>query len=282
MLLALKDKLNRIGMLKKMSAGGSASNTCNCLSLAGYKVGLTGVLGEDTEGENYLKELTSEDTGGIVRKEKTGTAYIINAGNKDRAIIVFPNSNSSLKASEIDYNFLSQAKWIHMTSFITEEAMEIQKGIKTRLGGKTLFSIDPGEIYARMGGGLYPLIDGMEILFISEKELELLFCEGVEMAIKKALDMVKMVVVKKGKRGACVYAGGGRYDAVAEPVKVIDNTGAGDCLNGVFLGLYLRGIEPALAIRVATKAASLSTQGYGRDSYPSGHKIEELLRNEKG
>ena len=281
-LFSLREKLNRFGTLRKVSPGGSASNTCHVLSLMGYEAGVMGILGEDREGDFYLKQLLYEDGSRIVRKGRTGMAYIINAENKDRSIIVFPNSNSDIEEEDIDIPYISQAKWVHMSSLVTEESLEVQKHIKELLFGKASFSIDPGEIYAKMGSKIYPLLDGMEILFISEKEIEILFKTEMKKAVKKALDMVNMVVVKKGKRGASLFTKENTCSSKPEKVEVIDNTGAGDVLNGVFLGLYMRGIDPAMALQGATTAASISTKGYGRDAYPTKDEMEALMDRDMG
>jgi sugar/nucleoside kinase (ribokinase family) len=82
--------------------------------------------------------------------------------------------------------------------------------------------------------------------------------------------------MKRGKEGASVFSKEYEFHASTELVDVIDNTGAGDVLNGVFLGLYMEGAEPSVALQVATWAASSSTRGYGRDAYPSRGEIEVL------
>lgn len=39
----------------------------------------------------------------------------------------------------------------------------------------------------------------------------------------------------------------------------------------------MKGIEPSIAIQVATRAASISTKGYGRDAYPDRQGIDLLI-----
>jgi ribokinase len=163
-----------------------------------------------------------------------------------------------------------------MSSFVTEESIEVQRKIKSLLPGRASFSIDPGEIYARMGEAVHPLIDGAEVLFTSEKEIGLLFGGGFKAAVQRALKLAKIVIVKRGSKGASLYLNGASFDAAIEQVNVVDNTGAGDVLNGVFLGLYMKGIEPAVALSVATRAASMSTTGYGRDAYPHRREVEAI------
>jgi ribokinase len=274
----LRDRLNRFGTLKKMSLGGSASNTCHVLALMGYDTGMVGVLGADMEGDFYLDHALYDDERGIVRKGRTGVAYIVNATNGDRSIVLFPRSNSSITEEDIDVDVVRSTKWVHMSSFATEEAIEVQKKIKTLLPNRTSFSIDPGEIYARQGKAVHALIEGAAILFASESELEMLFGAQREKAIREALQLAKIVVLKKGVRGASLYSKGVFFDAEVEKVRVADNTGAGDVLNGVFLGLHMKGLDPFSALEVATRAASLSTTGYGRDAYPTRRDIEFMYQ----
>jgi sugar/nucleoside kinase (ribokinase family) len=279
-LSALTEELARHGIMRKASAGGSASNTCHMLSLMGYPTRLVGVLGTDAEADLYLRGLFREDTVMVARKGHTGTAYIINDRKKDRSIVIFPNSNSALTEADIDLEAIGMAQWVHMTSYVTEEALKVQESIKSRYSGKTRFSLDPGELYAGKGVALYPLLEGMEILFIGVKELELLFRSGEDEALKKALELVQMVVLKRGRQGASLFTGEYTCHAGAEGVDVVDNTGAGDVLNGVFLGLHLRGADLEAALRTATWAASVSTRGYGRGGYPSRQEVDAFY--EKG
>ncbi|NLW35385.1 MAG: carbohydrate kinase family protein [Syntrophorhabdus aromaticivorans] len=278
-LSGLRDRLNKFGTLKKMSLGGSASNTCHVLALMGYDTGMIGVLGADREGDFYLSHALYDDERGVVRKGRTGMAYIINARNRDRSIVLFPHSNSAITEEDIDVDVVRSTKWVHMSSFAADGAVEVQRKIKTLLPGKASFSIDPGEIYARKGKAVHSLIEGAAILFATENELEMLFGAQGEKAIREALQLAKIVVLKKGTRGASLHSKDVSVDAAAEKVRVVDNTGAGDVLNGVFLGLYMKGLNLSSALHVATRAASLSTTGYGRDTYPTRRDIEFMYQD---
>ncbi len=130
-----------------------------------------------------------------------------------------------------------------------------------------------------MGSAIFPLIEGADILFATEKEIELLFGRDLDRAIGQALDLAKIVVLKQGKAGASLLMKGFSCRVATEAVDAVDNTGAGDVLNGVFLGLHLRGVGPALALRVATAAATSSVKGYGRDAYPDRQRIEALYED---
>ncbi|HBA54461.1 MAG TPA: hypothetical protein DCZ04_08415, partial [Syntrophorhabdus aromaticivorans] len=124
-LSGLRDRLNKFGTLKKMSLGGSASNTCHVLALMGYDTGMIGVLGADREGDFYLSHALYDDERGVVRKGRTGMAYIINARNRDRSIVLFPHSNSAITEEDIDVDVVRSTKWVHMSSFAADGAVEV-------------------------------------------------------------------------------------------------------------------------------------------------------------
>ncbi|MFB9290682.1 sugar kinase [Pseudoduganella plicata] len=64
------------------------------------------------------------------------------------------------------------------------------------------------------------------------------------------------VVVKLGEEGCHVWQGGERSIVPAVPATVIDTTGAGDCWNGTYLAVLLRGEPAAQAASLANTAAA--------------------------
>ena len=276
---AFRRAVERVGSLRKVSPGGSASNTCHALFLMGCRAGLAGGVGHDSAGVAYLEQVKGIDTGAVVMKGTTGVAYVINSEERDRSIVLFPGSANDLSDADLDREKLAEARWIHMTSFASRRSLETQITLKQDLQGKVPFSIDPGEIYAAMGSRVFPLIKGADVLFTSKKEIELLFGRRLDQAIGQALTFAKIIVLKQGREGASLFMEGFSCRAATEAVDAVDNTGAGDVLNGVFLGLHLRGSDPALALRVAVAAATSSVEGYGRDAYPDRQRIEALYEH---
>lgn len=264
------DKISKFATLKKVCPGGSASNTCYMLSLLGIETALFGVLGNDTEGEYYIREIGPSQTELILRRGKTGLAYIINetrSSNPDRVILLFPRSNSEITPDDIKDLDPKKFRWVHMSSFVKREALMAQKLLKKRAYGICGLSIDPGEVYSAFGEDVIELVEGMDILFCSEKELTSIFGRDLESSLKEALGLVKMVVLKKGKEGASFYAKEDSFSVNAERVKALDTTGAGDVLDGVFLACLLRNESPREALTKAVKAASVTVREYGRDGY---------------
>ena len=85
------------------------------------------------------------------------------------------------------------------------------------------------------------------------------------------------LVCKKGGRGSHVFTKEGDFEVPAVRVEVVDNTGAGDVYNAGFLaGLFLGKSSEESAL-FATKAASKSVTGYGRDQYPTKEDLEAFF-----
>jgi 2-dehydro-3-deoxygluconokinase len=73
----------------------------------------------------------------------------------------------------------------------------------------------------------------------------------------------RIVALTCGNQGALIATRERRERIGAQPVKLVDATGAGDMFTGAFLAEYLRTGDPFVAGRYANVAAALSTEGYG-------------------
>lgn len=73
-----------------------------------------------------------------------------------------------------------------------------------------------------------------------------------------------LVILTRGSEGAVLLRRGeAAITARAPPTHVVDATGAGDALTGVFLGSWLSQGDPVVALSDAVRAASLSLQALG-------------------
>ena len=71
------------------------------------------------------------------------------------------------------------------------------------------------------------------------------------------------VVIRRGARGALGIAGGEIRAVPADPVDVVDTTGAGDCFNAGFLAGWLSGlpIEASLTLGVICGSSAVTDFG---------------------
>jgi len=251
------DKLYKVNMIAKEeeesfvidfkeSPGGSAANTIVGLARLRLETGFIGKIAEDREGKLLLNDFRKEnvDTSGIIvsREGRSGVVmgYIDMKG--ERALYVDPGVNDWLEFKEINLEYASRAKFLHLTSFVGKKPFEAQKKLVKTLS-KAKISFDPGALYARKSlTSLKPIIKRSFVMLPNEIEIRLLtgkdYEEGSKMLIKEG---VSVVAVKLGERGC--YVTDGKESHLVEPYekKLVDTTGAGDAFCAGFLYGLIKG-----------------------------------------
>jgi len=263
--------LNKYGKFRAKSGGGQASNTISALAKMGFDTGLIGAAGSDDFGEFLIHELKGIDISGIVRKGKTGICVVVLDEKKERTMFVLPNVNDRINIDEINYSLIANTKFLHLTSFIGEKPLLIQKKIATGIPPSVKISFDPGVIYSKRGfSDLLEIIQRTFILFLTKMESKFLLGSEHNTALKELLkNGPEVVVCKMGKEGSIVVTKSGRYKIPAFIVDTVDSTGAGDVFAAGFLAGLIKGWPIRRCGEFGAKVASLSLAGYGRASYPS-------------
>jgi len=223
------------------SCGGSAANTIVGLAKLGCRVGFIGKVADDREGRILVEDFRREgvDTKGIIcaKHGRSGTVMGFVDEKGERALYVDPGVNDTIGVNEIDKDYASRTRFLHLTSFVGEKSFQTQKKLVETFPKDVRISLDPGELYARKGLALEPVIKRTFVLMPNMNELELLtkaadYKEGAGVLLKKG---VKMVAVKLGSKGCYVTDGRESHHVEAFKVKVVDTTGAGDAFCAGFL-----------------------------------------------
>lgn len=261
----LREELEKRGRFITQCGGGSAANTIYALKKWGFKTGFIGLVGDDPEGEEILKELRGTNLSRVRRIGKSACCLIVLDAQKDRAIFVSPHSKEEA-LKEFEANTTSE-EWLHLSSLVSEEGLSFHLRLKKTHQGPS--SIDPGEIYARKGLKIRPLLEGHRILFLTAQELSFLGIPLEDLSGK-----VKLFFLKQGQKGAILWDGKKYEIPPVSPEKTKDNTGAGDVFNaGVIAGL-LSGLSPLAAGKLGSHLAALSLRDYGRLGYPEEKEFE--------
>jgi len=243
-------KVNKIAAAEEESfiigyeeaCGGSAANTIVGLSRLGCKVGFIGKVADDREGKMLIEDFQREgvDINGIIRAKhgRSGTVMGFVDEKGERALYVDPGVNDKIEFSEINVEYASQARFLHLTSFVGEASFRTQKQLVEALPKNVKISLDPGVLYARKGlAKLEPLIKRTFVLMPNLIELELLtkttdYKEAAHFLMERG---AKIVTVKLGDKGCYVTNGKEEHHIEAFRVKVVDTTGAGDAFCAGFL-----------------------------------------------
>lgn len=111
-----------------------------------------------------------------------------------------------------------------------------------------------------------------DVLILSDEDLGTYPAE-----LEKYIELTKIVVLTKGKRGATLYENGRVLDSNAYPANEIDPTGAGDVFAAAFLIKYYETQLPREALNFAHCAASFAVEGRYTANIPTLDSIRNRL-----
>ena len=121
----------------------------------GCKVGFIGKVANDREGQmqltaSKLKEWTRVAS---LRQPKAGAARFWDSWTEKAQELSTFNSgvNDLVELREIQYEYISQTKLIHLSSFVGEKSFRAQKKLLSALPEGVEISFDPGSLYAQKG-----------------------------------------------------------------------------------------------------------------------------------
>lgn len=245
-----------------VNCGGKGLNQSIAAAKAGAEVYHAGKIGAD--GQMLIDELNknSVNTDFLYKCDaKCGHAIIQVDSEGQNCILLYSGSNSMNTEQEVDkcLESFGEGDWlllqneINLIPYIIERAYD--KGMK--------IVFNPSPITADIKS--YP-IEKVSLLILNEIEGAAL---GGGQDEDKILDELHRlykdtaVLLTLGKKGA-VYSDGtikvahGIFDT-----KVVDTTAAGDTMMGYFVASLAKGIEPAEALKIASKASSITVSRKG-------------------
>jgi ribokinase len=221
-----------------MQGGGSAANVAAWAAHLGTPVSLVCRVGRDARGRDAVDALRGVDVHVTVDYERpTGTCVVLVGPDGERTMLPDPGANDA-PLGEIPLG-----KHLHVVGYALlrdgPRASALAAIERAQAAGMTV-SVDPSS-WALLRPGAIPAVD---LLLPNEREASLV--EGE-------------MVVKLG-------AGGARWgdlDVAAEPVDVVDTTGAGDAFAAGFLGARLEGADRRESLEAGCRVAALAVAQVG-------------------
>ncbi len=257
-----------VGIIDVMKVpGGSAANTTVALSRLGVDAGFVGIVGKDEEGELILEEFSKEGVETRIIKEEgyTGAAIGFIDAEGERALYIHSGVNAKLHIENIDMEFIENARFLHTSSFVNKEQLEMQCELAREIKSKLSFS--PGMLcFTYELEDLTVIIERSEVVFLSLKELKsLMKDDNYEKGAEVLLNIgAKIVCVTLGEKGSYVADSTGESHLIdAYPTDVVDTTGAGDAFAAGFLYglLHEKGIYESA--KTGNLVASFCIREYG-------------------
>ncbi len=267
------------------ACGGSAANTIVGLARLGCDVGFIGKVADDYQGQLQIKCFKNEgvNTDGIIHAPKGKSGACLGFVDKKgaRALYIEPGVNASIEPRELQWNYVSQTHFLHLSSFIGDKSFRTQNKLLASLPSEVKVSFDPGSVYAQKGfTAIEPMIRCSYVMMPNALELELItgqaqYPKGAAMLIDMG---VKIVAVKLGSKGCYITNGKDKTTLPPFKVPVVDTTGAGDAFNAGFLYGLLHERTLIECGRLGNYVASRSIMKMGaRDGLPSKKEITTVL-----
>lgn len=188
-----------------LAAGGSAANTIYGLAKLGVPTGFIGAVGDDEAGEFLIEDFKAVgvDISGVKRKkgQRTGKVLGLTDAYGKRALYVMPGANDLLNKDDVDLEYAAQAQLIHLSSFVQNKQLQLQRTLVDSLPSSVRISFSPGAIYSRKGlTALVPILRKTYVLFLNKHEAEQLTGTHFKTAAKFFLsEGSKIVVTTMGK-----------------------------------------------------------------------------------
>jgi sugar/nucleoside kinase (ribokinase family) len=268
-----------------LTLGSSSAILAHNLAVLGSNVGFITKVGEDALGSIALGRLkeSGADLSRVVRDRGTGSGVtLILPHEHERHILTYPGTIFKLQFDDLDLEYLSSARHFHMSSLFLHRAMSDRipelfrlmknKGLSTSLDTND----DPDD---RWEGPLHATLPYVDVLLPNEREVrKIAGIENLEEAIESLSQLVRIVAVKLGSKGAMAARGRERFSSPPVSVDVVDPVGAGDSFNAGFLHRYIHGADLAECLQYGNLAGAFSTTASGgAEAFRNSSKLEEFF-----
>ena len=236
-----------------LTLGSSSAIVAHNLSSLGSRVGFQSRIGDDPLGRISLERL--QESGVDVSRVRvvpgastTGLTVILHHAHW-RNILTYAGTIAELTWDDLDLEYLADSRHFHFSSYYLQKSLrprvaELFRYLKSK--GLTI-SLDTND-------------DPVDVFLPNEREAcKAARTKALEEAIDRLSEMVPLLVVKLGRKGALAQKGSERFTAETKEVVPVDSVGAGDSFDAGFLHEYVRGSDLAKCLAGGNAAGALST-----------------------
>lgn len=269
-----------------LTLGSSSAIVAHNLASLDSKVGFQSLIGEDPIGQIALQRLARSgvDTSRVRKMNSAGTGLsVILQRTGWRNILTYPGAISRLSFSDLDLNYLCNARHFHLSSYYLQSGLrrdvpELFRRLKS--AGLTISLDTNDDPEGRFEGGIFEVLESVDVFLPNQREAcRIAGTDNLDSAIRKLSAIVPLVVVKAGAQGAIAVNNGKRTASSALKVDVVDPVGAGDSFDAGFLHAYLKGQSLNDCLAVGNAAGALcATRAGGTEAFLDREYREAFLR----
>jgi sugar/nucleoside kinase (ribokinase family) len=260
--------------------GGSAANTAAWLASLGVPCVFAGRVGADAFGQQAVAELRAH---GVIPKVSTdpdtatGVCLVLVGPDGERTMVPSAGANAALSAGDLGSDLLGAGDHLHLSGYaLLREGSRpaAQFALELASSGGASVSVDAASAGPIRAVGAERFLDWLPpgaMLLANTDELAALTggtgldSDGTRQdgAIAALVDRRLSVVLKCGSRGSVLGTAAGLWRAPAEPVRVLDSTGAGDAFAAGLLAALWDGAELPDALGQANRLGAVAAGRLG-------------------
>ncbi|MFH1880142.1 MAG: sugar kinase [Bacillota bacterium] len=243
----------------------------------GARSAIIAKVGQDDFARLNLDRLTRDgvDTAYIVTTEgnSTGVAFVTYFADGSRQFIFHfaKAACGELAPEDVNEALVADARYLHVMgcSITGSPSMgdAIMRAVRLAKARGVRVSFDPNIRPELMHGAaaacIREVLEACDVLLTGKSELAALLAGEAEPVAALLCARDRIVVVKDGARGACLYTRGIALRAPVYPATEVDPTGAGDCFDATFLAGLSGGMPLAQALARASAAGAKAVEKRG-------------------
>ena len=250
-----------------LTLGSSSAIVAHNLSALGSRVGFQSRIGDDPLGRIALERL--RESGVDVSKVRVATGQtttgltVILHHEQWRNILTYMGTIAELSWEDLDLDYLADSRHFHFSSYFLQKALrprveELFRFLKAK--GLTISLDTNDDPEDRWAAGLHQILRHVDVFLPNEREAcKAAGTDDLEEAVGKLSQVVPLLIVKQGRKGALAQKGSERISAASKQVIPVDSVGAGDSFDAGFLHQYVRGSDLRTCLASANRAGALST-----------------------
>ena len=257
----------RIGPAREVS-GGSAANTIAGIAALGGRTAYVGKVKDDQLGAIFAHDLRAQ--GAVFETPKapksagfeTGRCIVLVTPDGERSMNTYLGASETLGPADVDEAVMAAAEWVYLEGYRfdgpdSHAAFAKAIGAARGAGGRVALTLSDPFCVERHRAAFREMIrTDVDLLFANRAEITAMYGGSFEEAMRSAAEEVAMVAATDSADGVHVLAGGQHWHVPAEPVTVVDATGAGDLFAGGFLWGLTHGHELPVCGRMGNVAAA--------------------------
>ncbi len=269
------DRLDRSLEPAAQVSGGSAANTVVGVAALGGRAGFIGATAADPLGDLFRADLAragvelgrfglrpaplSTEADSVA----TGRCVVLVTPDGERTMATYLGAATTLTEADLDEELVAAAELVYLEGYLWDvasarAALRQAVDVAHDAGASVALSASDPLCVGRHRAAFRALLDDeLDVLFANEEEALALFgVADLPAALAAAADTGVLVVVTRGAAGASVVTGTGVVEVPAEPVAVVDTTGAGDLFAAGFCYGLTHGADPDQCARLGARCAA--------------------------